>query len=156
LRSDHESGQPVIYEQTFPTGKVQVTVLWDAWERLSLEERTDVVLRAYEHALGRDFQDRIALASGLTFPEAHAAGMLPVQIIAAVRRDDEVTPDQCRVAMVEEGASRLFDPDRPRLLFATPEEAEAARRRLVARLPESEPVWTITQDVGPVETWLAR
>jgi hypothetical protein len=44
----------------------------------------------YEQAEGAAYRDRIALASGLTVPEAHAAGMLPYQIIAALRKNDPV------------------------------------------------------------------
>src|SRR5712672_241582 len=75
VKSGREYGQPLIYEQTFRTGKVRVTVIWDAWDGVPLQERSTTILRAYETAEGADSRDRIALASGLTFPEAHAAGM---------------------------------------------------------------------------------
>jgi hypothetical protein len=156
LKSSRESGQPVIEEQTFPTGKIRVTAIWDEWDALPLERRTAVILRAYELAEGREYRDKIALASGLTVPEAYAAGMMPFQIIPAVRRGDAVTPQQCRQAMIDEGASRLLAPDKPQLRFTTEEEAEAARKRLVERLPESEPVWVVTQEVGRVEDWAER
>lgn len=151
LRSGRASGQPTIYEQEFPTGNLRVTVIWDRWDRLPLEERTGVILQAYEQAEGATFRDRIALASGLTAPEAHAAGMLPVQVIAALRRDDEVTNEACQQAMLDEGASRLLGKEHPQLRFATLEEAEAARQRLIKKLPHSEQVWLITQDVGSTE-----
>ena len=156
LKSNRQSGQPVIEEQTFPTGKIRVTVIWDEWDALSLEQRTSVILRAYELAEGRDYREKVALASGLTVPEAYAVGMMPFQIIPAVRRGDPVTPEQCREAMVAEGASTLLAADKPQLRFTTEEEAEAARKRLVERLPESEPVWVVTQEVGRVEDWAER
>ena len=81
--------------------------------------------------------------------------MLPFGIITAVRRTDPVTLDQCRQAMVEEGASMLLSPDRPLLRFASMEDAEAGRRRLIQRLPQSDDVWIITQDVGNVADWCA-
>lgn len=155
LRSGRVSGQPIIYEQEFPTDNLRVTVVWDRWERLPLEERTDVILRAYEQAEGPAFRGRIALASGLTVPEGHAAGLLPVEIIAALRRDDEVTFEQCRQAMIDEGASKLFGEEHPRLRFATLQEAEAARQRLIKRLPCSEEVWLVNQDAGPSEVFSA-
>src|SRR5258708_39726747 len=86
LKSDGKSGQPVIYERAFRTGKVSVNVIWDAWEGIPLQERSATILRAYEIAEGSASHDRIALASGLTVPEAHAAGMLPYQIIGALRK----------------------------------------------------------------------
>jgi hypothetical protein len=153
LKTNRESGQPLIDEQEYPSGKVRVTVIWDAWDRLPLEDRTAVILRAYDLAEGRGYRDRIALASGLTVPEAHAAGMLPFQIIPAVRKSDPVTLDQCRQAMIEEGASTLLGAERPQLRFATEDEAEAARRRLARRLPGSEQVWLITQEAGRGEDW---
>jgi hypothetical protein len=154
LRSDHQSGQPIIDEEEFPTGKLRVNVVWDAWDQVPLEDRTATILRAYEHAEGRQYRDRIALASGLTVPEAHAAGMLPYQVIAAVRRGDPVTLDQCRQAMIDEGASVLFGEDSPQLRFSTEEDAEKARNRLAERLPNSEPVWVITKEVGTVDKWV--
>ena len=156
LRQSREGGQPVIDEQGFPTGNLRVTVIWDEWERLSLEDRTAVILRAYDLAEGSGYRQRIALASGLTVPEAYAAGMLPFQIIPALRRGDPVTAEQCRQAMIEEGASTLIEADKPQLRFATEEEAEAARKRLVRRLPSSDQVWVITQEVGKVEDWAGR
>jgi hypothetical protein len=153
LKSDRQSGQPVIEEEEFPTGKLRVNVIWDAWDRVPLEDRTATILRAYEEAEGREYRDRIALASGLTVPEAHAAGMLPYQVIAAVRKGDPVTVDQCRKALIEEGASVLFGEDSPQLRFATEEEAEAARKRLAERLPKSEEVWVVTKETGTVEDW---
>ena len=156
LKSSREFGQPVIHEQEFPTGKIRVVVVWDEWDHLSLEERTSVILRAYESALGREYRDRIALASGLTVPEAYAAGMLPFQIITAWRKGDPITLEQCRQAMIDEGASTLLMADQPQLRFATQAEAEAARRRLTERLPGSDPVWVISQDVGKVEDWSER
>ncbi|MCE9554970.1 MAG: hypothetical protein K8T91_16570 [Planctomycetes bacterium] len=154
LRANHESGQPIIDEQEFPTGKIRVTVIWDQWDRTPSEGRTAIILRAYEIAESPEYLSRIVLASGLTVPEAHALGMLPYQIIPALRRGDHVTADECRNAMVEEGASILSDPTNPQLRFATEVEAEASRKRLADRLPQSEPVWVVTHEVGNVEDWL--
>jgi hypothetical protein len=156
LRNGREAGQPVIEEQEFPSGKLRVTVIWDVWDRLPLEERTSIILRAYELAEDRGYRERIALASGLTVPEAYAAGMLSFQVIPALRRDDPVTPEQCRQALLDEGASVLFAPEKPQLRFASEEEAEAARGRLIRRLPDSEQVWVITQEVGKIEDWAPR
>lgn len=156
LQVNQASGQPLIEEQEFPTGKVRATVIWDRWDRLSLEERTAAILRAYELAEGREARDRIVLASGLTVPEAHAAGMLPFQIIPALRTSDAVTTEQCRQAMIDEGASTLLGHDKPQLRFASKEDAEAAQKRLIARLPGSDQIWVITQEVGKVDDWVER
>jgi hypothetical protein len=156
LRANRQSGQPMIDEQEFPTKKIRVNVIWDEWDRVPLEDRTATILRAYEQAEGREYRDRIALASGLTVPEAHAAGMLPYRVIPAVRKGDPVTVEQCRQALIDGGASTLFGADSPQLRFSTDEEAEAARKRLGQRLPNSEPVWVIVKEVGAVEDWIER
>ena len=73
-----------------------------------------------------------------------------------VRKSDPVTAEQCRNALVDEGASTLFDERSPQLRFATEGEAEAARQRLAEILPGSEPIWVITKEVGTVADWLER
>jgi hypothetical protein len=149
LKSSRECGQPLVYEQEYATGKIRVTVIWDVWADASLEERSAVILRAYEIAEGPEYRERIALASGLTVPEAAAAGMLRFQLIAALRRGDPVTMEQARQAFLEEGASQLLNPEAPELRFATREEAEASKQRLVKRFPGTEDVWIIRQDWVP-------
>jgi hypothetical protein len=156
LRASHESGQPTIDEQQYPSGKSRVTVIWDDWDPLNLEDRTAVISRAYELAEGPDSRNRIALASGLTVPEAYSAGMLPFQVFPAIRKSDPVSVEECRKALIEEGASLLVSVDNPQLRFASADEAEAARNRLIRRLPKSEAVWVVTQDVGRVEDWAQR
>ena len=44
LKSGREYGQPVVYEQEYPTKKSRVTVIWDWLGRPSLEERSSVIL----------------------------------------------------------------------------------------------------------------
>ncbi len=146
LKSSLDFGQPLIEEEEFKTGAIKVSVTWDRWDPLSEEERSSVIIEAYRIALGEEYADRIALVYGLTIPEAHASGMLPVQIIAALREDDPVTPDACRQSMIEEGASTLRNPEYPELRFSNEEEAEACLKRLSARLPGSEPCWVIIKE----------
>ena len=94
LKHSREHGQPLIYEQAFRTGKVRVNVVWDAWDAAPMAERSATILRAYELAEGAESRDKIALASGLTVPEAYASGMLPYQIIPALRKGDPLTRKQ--------------------------------------------------------------
>ncbi len=153
LKSSSATGQPLVYEKEYRTGKIQVTVIWDDWHRLSHEERTGVILSAYAEAEGPDYRERIALASGLTVLEAEAAGMLPFRIITALRPDDRVTLEECRKAMVEAGASVLRDLQKPELRFATSEEADATLQELVRLLPKSEQVWVVTRDSHSMNDW---
>jgi hypothetical protein len=147
LRANRDHGQPMIWEQTFRTGKMRVTVLWDKWNGIPLQERTATILRAYEQAEGPEARARIALASGLTVPEAHVAGMLPYQIIPALRRGDPITAEQARQAMLEEGASQLANPPELHLRFPTEEEAQAARQRLIRRFPGSDDIWIVNREI---------
>ncbi len=103
LNSKREFGQPLIYEQEYPTRKSRVTVIWDEWADASLEERSSVILRAYELAEGKEARDPIALASGLTVPEATAAGILPFRIISGLRSSDPIRPEEVEAAMTEQG-----------------------------------------------------
>jgi hypothetical protein len=143
LKTGKAYGQPRIEEEHFKTGAIRVDVLWDLWHGLSIEDRTNVIIEAYRSAEGEDFANRIALVNGWTFPEATATGMLPVKIFPAMRDDDPASPEQCHQAMIEEGASTLRGRDYLELRFATKDEADASRKRLIARLPASEPCWVI-------------
>src|ERR1700738_5231643 len=80
LKSDRQSGQPMIEEEEFPTGKLRVNVIWDEWDRVPLEDRTATILRAYEQAEGREYRDRVALASGLEVPGGHPGGMFAFHV----------------------------------------------------------------------------
>ena len=145
LKNNRKYGQPLVYEQEYPTKKARVTVIWDEWADASLEERSTIILLAYERADGPASREKIALASGLTVPEAAAVGLLPFQVIAGLRKTDPVQPEQVREAMLEQGASQLDD--ELLLRFATRDEAEACRNRLIEKLPESEPIWIIRRDL---------
>lgn len=150
LRSSRDFGQPWVDERRLDNGLTRVSVLWDYWDAISFEERTRVILDAYRLVEGGDFVKTIVLASGLTFPEAFASGMLPYQIISARRRNDPVTVNELREAMVAQGASTLMNRDFPQLRFSSLADAEACLQRMIQHLPTSEQVWQITQDVGQV------
>ncbi|WP_165221540.1 hypothetical protein [Aquisphaera insulae] len=145
LRIERSFGQPRIYEQTYSTGKTRVLVIWDEWADRSLEERSAIILAAYESAEGTSSRDRIALASGLTMPEATTAGMLPYQVIASRRATDPVTEAEVRAMLIEQGASTL-DSGTLRIRFATVKEAEECIERLVEKYPASRPIWSILRE----------
>lgn len=147
LKSGQEYGQPFIYEQEYRTGKLRVNVIWDVWRGILLPERSATILRGYELGEGAEVKDRIALTSGLTVPEAHEAGLLPYEVIAAVRKEDPLKRPAAMNGLLDEGASTLFGPLRPRLLLATQEEAEASVKRLIERFPGSDEVWIINREI---------
>lgn len=53
LKSGREYGQPLVFEHEYATGKVRVTVIWDAWARAPLEDHSTTILQAYEKANSR-------------------------------------------------------------------------------------------------------
>jgi len=149
LKHSRLAAQPIIDEYTFPkTNAIRVQVIWDKWDALTDTERTAAILMAYRTAEESDYFDRIALAIGLTVPEACELGLLPYYIIPAVRKTDAVTQEQCAAAMIQEGASTLLDPKRPQLRFSSEESAEASRQRLIAALPKSDDVWVVAKDLA--------
>lgn len=151
LRTNRPFGQPVIREQRFPkTDVVRATVIWDKWEPLADDARVTTIKQAYVEVEGDEFRERLALAIGLTVPEAYDAGLLPVQVTTALRTSDPITVEQCRDAMIQLGASVLSDPQKPVLRFATVDEAERCVQQLVEQLPGSEPVWTIAREVARI------
>jgi hypothetical protein len=150
LKNNRESGQPLIDEQYFPTKAISVTVIWDKWASVPDEERSNTILQAYGQVEGKEFRDRIALAIGLTVPEAYESGLSPYQVMPALRRGDRVTAEQCRQAMLAQGASALIDPDKPQLRFPTEEAAEACVKRLTKELPGSDSVWVITKEAARI------
>lgn len=146
LRNERAFGQPTIDEQHFPeTGAIRVMVVWDRWEGLSDAQRMDVILAAYEQAEGAEVRKRIALAIGVTVPEAADSGLLPYQIQPLLRRSDGVTAEQCNQAMLEQGASLLRNANIPELRFSTLDEADRALQRLNDNLPG---VWTVIQELS--------
>ena len=147
LRNSRAFGQPMIDELALPkTGALNITVIWDRWETIDEQERLNIILRAYEEAEGKKFVDNIALASGLTVPEAIESQLLPFEVTAALRKSDKVTAEQCRQAMIEQGASLLQNANKPQLRFRTLEEAEVCVERLKEMMPESDGVWLISQE----------
>jgi hypothetical protein len=67
--------------------------------------------------------------------------MLLSKIIPAVGKGDPVTERQARQALLEEGGTQLGHWQKLQLRLATPEEAEAARQRLMSRFPGGEEVF---------------
>jgi hypothetical protein len=148
LKATRGFGQPRIEEVPFPNGALKIAVLWDKWEKVPGHERADVILRAYELSEGKAYRDRIALAIGLTFPEAYELGLLPYRLEPAPHKGEARAAEEYYQAMTEEGASKLFDGQQPVLRFATEEEMESSRARLRARFGNR---WVATKEFTPTE-----
>lgn len=132
---------PVIYEIPLDrSNKLDVVVVWDAFESLASEDRSSIITDAYG-----DEQAKISLALGVTYEEALEQHVLPYAVVPMTRA--EADPDELRRAMLEEGAftARQGIVD---LRFPTMAMAEEARRRLCDKLPSG--YWSIVQSPVPV------
>ncbi len=147
IQTPRAMGQPIILEDGNLSGEsLRVQVVWDRWEEVPGELRSPIILDAYATALGDGYRQRIKLALGITVLEAVEVGLLPFQVIAARRRDEELSLEEYRKAMIDAGASLLFGESRPQLRFASLEDAEAAIEHLQHVLPNSR--WIIAQEVS--------
>jgi hypothetical protein len=150
LSKPADVGQPLIIERHMGFGNaVQVTVVWDRFHEIPESDRTALILSAYEQCFGQESRDQVTLAIGLTVPEAVELGLLPYAVVSARRRDDTVTLDQYRQAMISEGASLLDNRELPQLRFASEDEATSSVSRLEKAAPGS--FWIVTRDVAAVQ-----
>lgn len=70
-----DSALPDITEEETPRGLKHVTVVWNGWGRLGIEERGNVILEAYRQVQGEEAAKKITIALGVTPSEA--ARLLP-------------------------------------------------------------------------------
>jgi len=146
LKNPSPMGQPVILEDRTPeTKSIRVHVIWDRWEDCARELRWGIVADAYGEAFGKETQQQITLALGLTVPEAVGIGLLPFQIVPTRRKGERPTKAEYRKAMIDAGASVLGVGDDPQLRFATLEDAEKTLDHLRQTLPDSK--WIVLQEV---------
>lgn len=139
LKTPRESGQPLILEdhRHDANGPLRVYVIWDRFENVSDDQRTETILRAYETFDSDYSRDRFGLVTGLTVEEAADVGLLPFQVIPMRKRDDRLSIEDCREAIAKLGAS-AGDIDRMKLRFHTVEEAQTAMDALRTILPGSQ------------------
>ncbi len=77
LSGQSDSGGPVIFEIPLDqSDKVDVLVVWEAFQDLRSEDRTGLILDAYG-----DQRDRIAQGLGVTYNEAIDQNLLPYSVV---------------------------------------------------------------------------
>jgi hypothetical protein len=137
LRGETTKGGPVIFEIPVELpAKIDVLVVWQGWEGVRSEDRTDLILESYgENAHG------IAQALGVTYAEALDQNLLPYSVVPMAKRG-EVTDTEVHQQMLQEGGIPLSE-DRVDLRFPTMAMAEVAHRRLWDRFPRG--YWSIVQ-----------
>ena len=74
-----EYHQPLINIEQ-PGERTHLLVIWDVWQALSREERSRMVMEAYEAARGRDAALNVSVAMGLTQDEALRLGIAFVPV----------------------------------------------------------------------------
>jgi hypothetical protein len=133
---------PLIFEIPLEqSDKIDVIVVWNAFDGIRTEDSTGLILEAY-----RDRKDEISLAMGLTYDEAIAQHLLPYAVAPMMRRG-KANPAALKKAMLEEGGFALPN-GKVELRFPTMAMAEAAHKRLTEQLPGG--YWSILETVGQV------
>jgi hypothetical protein len=75
LEHPSEQGQPLVVEEPpEPAPVSRLVVIWD-WAELGQQDRSEIVLRAYERVRGQEATLRITVAMGLASPEAERMGI---------------------------------------------------------------------------------
>jgi hypothetical protein len=136
---------PVIFEIPLDqSDKMDVMVIWDRWEGIRSEDRSELIRDAY-----KEEKDRIALALGVTYQEALQQQLLPYAIVSMAKRE-EIDVAEIRDAMLEEGAMPV-SADKAELRLPTMAMARAAHQRLWERLPKGR--WSIVETAAEIPSW---
>lgn len=70
------AAQPVILEERADADQpIHVYVIWDEWASLSMVERSEIIMDAYEERYGPASSVNVTVAMGLTSPEADRLGI---------------------------------------------------------------------------------
>lgn len=79
LRLQQPEGPPdapfIIEEESLYTDRVHVTVIWDRWSQVGPEERSRIILEAYETVRGPGTFLNLTSALGLTHADAKKLGV---------------------------------------------------------------------------------
>jgi hypothetical protein len=136
-QGEEVSGGPVIFEIPLDqAGKLDVVVVWDAWDGVRSEDRTQLIQEAY-----KDKADDIALALGVTRQEAIERGVLPYRVRLRFGRQPKFTEEEFRAACLSVGGFADSEGS-VELRFPTPSIAEEAVKQLKKRLPGSQ--WVVS------------
>lgn len=76
MRPDGDPDAPLIIEEQMRlTDRIHVTVIWDLWGRVAPEDRSRIILDAYERVRGASAILTLSAALGLTHAEAKKLGV---------------------------------------------------------------------------------
>jgi hypothetical protein len=129
--------QPAFIEEEFnATGLRNIHVIWDRWADIPYDDRMEVILRAYEKHEGPEKTENVAIAEGLTGPEALEAGLLPFIVSEGSIDRDFLAYENAKSVEMEQTILGKRE-----LRYPTKEAAEEAVARLRESLPGSQ--WQI-------------
>jgi len=135
LKSPGERGQPLVLQNPLgDRGHINVYVIWSRWKGISPDHRETLIRKAY-HAFDPELFGKIVIASGMTFEEAIADGVLPVRIVASGTGGDPAKSEEIHATMIEEGA--IETPFGLELRYPSVDEAAPAYDRLDQRFPKA-------------------
>jgi hypothetical protein len=139
LNGTRFGGQPFVYiNNVAQTGTLHVTVVWDEWRNVNMQERSQIILDAMEmHDPATT--GHITIALGLAGDEALQLGILPYQVRLLLKPSEEAKRPYLEQLLRTEGA--FGTSQGLQLLFRTRQQAEEAYARLQAKTPD---VWTIS------------
>ncbi len=130
-------GGPVIFEIPLDQlDKLDVMVVWDEWEGVRSEDRTQLIEAVY-----KDKEDALALALGVTYKEAIEQGVLPFRVRLRFGPQPKLTEEEIRTAQLSVGGFAGHQAS-VELRFPTQTTAEEAVQLLKERLPGSE--WVVS------------
>lgn len=134
----------VLEEQVEATGLRTATVIWDRFHGVPEEDRSDIILAAYESAEGKEYAESIAIPLGFTPKEAVALGYLPYRVILTEFVDDPRSTAARERAFSDAAARSLLGKKTQELRYARREEASAAAERLSQAAPGSH--WAVIEE----------
>ena len=147
LKAPTDNLQPLILEEMVPSTRSRhVRVIWDARKDLDDEQRSGVILDAYNDAEGQQAAAEVTIATGLTPQEALALGMLPYQVVPTRRRTDVIPLADYQKVQAMEARATLLGPKAKELRYARLEDAKQALERLQQALPGSS--WVVVQETA--------
>ena len=142
LARDARTGQPFVYiNNVGQTGSFHVTVVWDAWQDLSAQQRSSIIMDALEqHDPAK--RGHITIAMGLTGEEARRLGILRFKIQLMPKKCEESQQGQLKKLLRDEGAFETHEG--LQLLFRTEEQANEAYDRLQTAAPGNH--WALVRE----------
>ena len=138
--------QPLIVEESVGTGRY-VYVVWDQWEHWPEQDRTDLILEAYDK-VEPAMREMLINAVGVTAEQALDLGLLRFRIAPVPKRDHDYDKSRVMATIANEQKHTVLGDHAGELRYASVEEAEQARLRLEREYRDVH--WVITEEVGRI------